>query len=174
MPKPKPKAKDGYNRNPDGRGGFKKGHHRGGRPPGSPNKIGALLKDQLIGGMPIAIEILSEKIDPKTKKKIYPYLKPYLEKCNGDYGQAYVAWFAAEYPQDFMQHAAKLIPFQFQHMGQQIIEHRHANEHAYIVKLLDGKDLSQLSMAELSSLYAEAIKPPPANQLKLSWSRSDD
>jgi hypothetical protein len=70
-----------------------------------------------------------------------------------------------------MQHASKLLPYQFHHSGNTGVEHQH--EHAYIVKLLGGRDLSQLSMAELSSLYAEAIKPPPANQLEFISANGD-
>ena len=158
------KAKDGYNRNPQGKGGFKKNHRGGpGRPVGSVNKASALFKDQLGKALAIAGEIKAEEIDPQTRQRAHPY----LDKANGDWGTAYLVWAALHLPQDFLQHLSKLIPYQFQHSGQHIVEHRHQHEHAHIVKLLGGRDLSQLTMAELSAVYAEAIKPPPANQLKL-------
>ena len=149
---------------------FQKGHAKvGGREKGTPNKRTALFKDQLTDALSIAGEIRADEFDAATKKK----LQPYLEKAQGDYSVAYLVWAALNLPQDFLSHLSKLIPYQFQHSGQQTIEQRHTHEHAYIVKLLGGKDLSQLSMAELSSLYAEAIKPPPETQLKLISANGD-
>jgi hypothetical protein len=74
---------------------------------------------------------------------------PYLQRTDGDWGLAYLTWFALTHPEHFMQHASKLLPYQFHHSGNTDVEHQH--EHAYFVKLLGGKDLSQLSMAELSA-----------------------
>jgi hypothetical protein len=162
------KTKTSKNNNPCGKGGFQKGHEKiGGRQKGTPHKISALLKDQLVSAMSLAGEVLAESIDGKTKRQIYPY----LQRADGDWGLAYLTWFALTHPEHFMQHASKLLPYQFHHSGNTDVEHQH--EHEYIVKLLGGKDLSQLSMAELSSLYAEAIKPPPPNQLKLISANGD-
>lgn len=123
---------------------FIKGHKKfgTGRTKGTPNRSTRLLKEAII----LAAEAVGQ--DGKGKDKLVGYLM----------------WLAKTEPSTFGSLLGKLLPLQITGKDDKAIE-----EH--VTHVFEGKDLSKLSVEQLSALYQEAIRTPSDEQQERGHTR---
>lgn len=145
-----------------------KGHKKvGGRQKGTGNKVPTEIKNAILTAMDQVGELEFTCMTSGTGKK----KKTWWEwKATGKDGSTgYMRWLARHEPQTFAQLVGKLLPFQLSGKDGGAIKVEHEVFHR-----LQDRDLSKMTVLELTAMYREASSTHERTPLKLVGGKTID